>query len=126
MIEHLATLVDTFPGAANQTRCFAHILNLVAKSILRQFESPKANTNKAMAEAAEELAAVPDEIDREVPDSGLEDNEDEINDVDDDVVDSECHGVTTLNDLGYPNRQQSYVKEFTKLVRSLSFEGDKL
>jgi hypothetical protein len=34
MIEHLSTLVENFPGAANQTRCFTHILNLVAKSIL--------------------------------------------------------------------------------------------
>ena len=41
MIDHLAVLNDTFPGAANQTWCFAHILNLVAKSVLRQFEAPK-------------------------------------------------------------------------------------
>ena len=41
MIEHLATLINTFPGAANQTRCFAHILNLVAKRVLQQFEALK-------------------------------------------------------------------------------------
>jgi hypothetical protein len=41
MIEHLSTLIENFPGAANQTRCFTHILNLVAKSILRQFDTPK-------------------------------------------------------------------------------------
>lgn len=41
MIEHLATLVDAFPGAPNQTRCFTHILNLTAKSILRQFDTRK-------------------------------------------------------------------------------------
>ena len=40
MIEHLAVVIDTFPGAPNQTRCFAHILNLVAKTVLRQFEGP--------------------------------------------------------------------------------------
>ena len=85
MIEHLAILVDTFPGAANQTRCFAHILNLVSKSVLRQFESPKANSNKAMADAAEELAGVLDEIDHEG--SGLRGNDSEADDVDDDVDD---------------------------------------
>jgi hypothetical protein len=41
MIEELANLVDDFPGPANQTRCFLHILNLVVKSIIRQFDVPK-------------------------------------------------------------------------------------
>ena len=61
MIEHLAALVETFLGAANQTRCFAHILNLVAKSVLRQFEGPK--KGKAVDETAKELAADVDEMD---------------------------------------------------------------
>ncbi len=50
MIEELANLLDNFPGAANQTRCFTHILNLVVKSILAQFELPKGK------------AHIPDEI----------------------------------------------------------------
>jgi hypothetical protein len=41
MIEELAKLLDDFPGPANQTRCFLHILNLVVKSIIRQFDLPK-------------------------------------------------------------------------------------
>jgi hypothetical protein len=40
MIEELANLVEDFPGPANQTRCFLHILNLVVKSIIRQFDIP--------------------------------------------------------------------------------------
>jgi hypothetical protein len=40
MINELARLVDDFPGPANQTRCFLHILNLVVKSILQQFDVP--------------------------------------------------------------------------------------
>ena len=64
MIEHLSTLVENFPGAANQTRCFTHILNLVAKSILRQFEVRKKTNDdpddtddatKALAALAQEL-----------------------------------------------------------------------
>ena len=38
MIAELADLIDEFPGPANQTRCFAHIINLVVKSIMHQFE----------------------------------------------------------------------------------------
>ncbi|KAF8219771.1 hypothetical protein L208DRAFT_1337857 [Tricholoma matsutake] len=41
MIEELTNLLDNFPGPANQTRCFLHILNLVVKSIIQQFDLPK-------------------------------------------------------------------------------------
>ena len=47
MIEELANLLDNFPGTANQTRCFTHILNLVVKSILSQFDLLKAKANIA-------------------------------------------------------------------------------
>ena len=38
MIEYLSTLIENFPSTTNQTRCSTHILNLVAISILCQFE----------------------------------------------------------------------------------------
>lgn len=41
MIDHLASLLAAFPGSANRTRCFTHILNLVAKCIMKQFDAPK-------------------------------------------------------------------------------------
>ena len=34
MIEELANLLEDFPGPANQTCCFTHVLDLVVKSIL--------------------------------------------------------------------------------------------
>lgn len=39
MIAALARIILTFSGPGNQTRCFAHILNLVVKIILCQFDS---------------------------------------------------------------------------------------
>ncbi|PBK65454.1 hypothetical protein ARMSODRAFT_866429, partial [Armillaria solidipes] len=39
---------DTLPffdGQASRTGCFAHIVNLVAKSLLRQFDPPKRKAN---------------------------------------------------------------------------------
>ena len=71
MIEHLATLIESFPGTANQTRCFTHILNLIAKSVLRQFEAPKSKGGKVLDDAARELATIFDE---------LEDDEEDLND----------------------------------------------
>jgi hypothetical protein len=43
MTTHLETLVPSFSGAPTRTRCFLHIINLVAKSILKQFDSTNAN-----------------------------------------------------------------------------------
>lgn len=55
MIDSLSELLDDFPGAANQTRCFAHTLSLSAKSILKQFDAPKTNTRDDAAEALADL-----------------------------------------------------------------------
>ena len=41
MIDRLAELVVAFLGAANRMVCFTHILNLVVKVFLRQFDVPK-------------------------------------------------------------------------------------
>jgi hypothetical protein len=72
MIEELAHLVDDFPGPANQTRCFLHILNLVVKSIIRQFDVPASKKrldgeedDENMDEATKELLKLAGEIDVE-------------------------------------------------------------
>jgi hypothetical protein len=41
MIDQLAGKLVDFPGASNRARCFTHILNLVVKSIMHQFDIPK-------------------------------------------------------------------------------------
>jgi len=117
MIEHLAILIDTFPGTANQTQCFAHILNLVAKSVLRQFEAPK--KGKAVGEAAKELAAVVNEIDGdndEASDSGTNEGGDECDDVDDEVDDDDEDGLPDeLDELSEEDLLS--VKESVKPIR---------
>lgn len=66
MITELAELIEDFPGPANQTRCFTHVLNLVVKSIIRQFDLPKSKGGKnQMDEGAEELLSLADNIDVE-------------------------------------------------------------
>lgn len=40
MIDKLASRLVEFPGAPNRARCFTHILNLVVKSIMHQFDVP--------------------------------------------------------------------------------------
>ena len=46
MVESLATIMSNFPGEANRARCLAHIVNLVAKIILRQFDEPRKKKKK--------------------------------------------------------------------------------
>jgi hypothetical protein len=52
MIEKIAGILTEFPGKANQTRCFLHIVNLVAKGVLRQFEPAKTKGNDTLTEGA--------------------------------------------------------------------------
>jgi hypothetical protein len=49
LIKELAELVDDFPGAAAQTRCFAHVTNLSAKSFLHSFDSPTSSEGEPVA-----------------------------------------------------------------------------
>jgi hypothetical protein len=65
MIEELADLLDDFPGEANRTRCFTHILNVVAKSIIKQFDVPKARAKEVLDDMANELAALAVDLDIE-------------------------------------------------------------
>ena len=46
MIESLADIMSDFAGEANRARCLAHIVNLVVKIILRQFDIPKKKPKK--------------------------------------------------------------------------------
>ena len=100
MVEHLSTLVENFPGAANQTRCFNHILNLVAKSILRQFEVKKKAGNlnadsEDLDEATRALAVLTQELELdngpiELPE--LADDKDEGKE-DDEVTEDDKDGL---------------------------------
>ena len=73
MIEELAILINDFPGPANQTRCL-HIINLVVKSIIQQFDLPTSkkksvneedNDEDLINEAAKELLKLAKEIEHE-------------------------------------------------------------
>ena len=103
MVEHLSILVENFPGAPNQTRCFSHILNLVAKSVLRQFDAPKKKANEDsddLVEATSVLAELTREL--ELDESAEEDQEDEEGeddsraddaDKEDNELHNECDGM---------------------------------
>jgi hypothetical protein len=92
MIQELANLINDFPGPANQTRCFLHILNLVVKSIIRQFDLPTSKKTSdddsveddSLDEASKELLKLAIEIDREEEMSACRGDEGDATEDDDD------------------------------------------
>lgn len=80
MIDELADLLADFPGKANQTRCFLHIINLVAKSVIRQFDVAKGKAGEALDEAEEALLALAEGIDLEDIETQEDQNENTIDD----------------------------------------------
>lgn len=93
MIDELGSIIDAFPGAANQTRCFLHIINLVAKSILRQFEPPKARNKDLLSEGAKELAALARDLGSVDEHNGEDNDADGLEDDDEDGKKDEHEGM---------------------------------
>ncbi|KAF8808862.1 hypothetical protein BYT27DRAFT_7095431 [Phlegmacium glaucopus] len=92
MIQELSVLVEEFPGAANQTRCFLHILNLVVQSIIKKFDLPKAQED-ILGKAKTELFNLAGNIQPEELQSQQETNSDEDDDNTEGWVD-ECEEMT--------------------------------
>jgi hypothetical protein len=89
MIDHLAILNDDFPGSSNRTRCFAHIINLVVKSILKQFDVPKKQVNRVLDTAERELMVLAEDLEEEEEENlateEIEGDEDESHKMEDNV-----------------------------------------
>ena len=77
MIESLATIMSHFPGETNRARCLAHIVNLVAKIILRQFDMSK------------EKKKIPPDIDAEDKDKDDGDQDEDLDEKEERVLDKE-------------------------------------
>lgn len=128
MIEHLSTLVENFPGAANQTQCFTHILNLMAKSILRQFDTPKKAVDGDFADfddAKDALAALAQEL--EDTEAGADDGTEEGDDDDeiggeDDNEDGLGDGRDGMSDAEVAELEESLVPIRLMLTKASQFK----
>ena len=79
MVNALANILENFPGEPNQTRCFLHILNLVAKTIIKQFDVPKKKTGEGTKDVDfSVLEALADGIELEEHATQLADEEIEV------------------------------------------------
>jgi hypothetical protein len=65
MVDKLSTLLCNFPGEVNRTQCLLHIVNLVAKQLLKQFDVPWKDADSALDEAEQQLLELAAGIDIE-------------------------------------------------------------
>ena len=79
MVRELSDKVPAFGGVTTHTRCFLHTVNLVAKSLIREFDTKKQDADQALAE--EELSMEIEE------DDGMIDDGDTAEDNDDGLID---------------------------------------
>ena len=94
MIENLAKIILDFPGEANRAQCLAHIVNLVVKIILRQFDMSKKKGKKDRPNNSngdniedDEPEMTEEDIDELI--RGLDKEEKEMDDGDDEEGDDE-------------------------------------
>ena len=72
MVRELSEKVPAFRGVTSHTRCFLHTVNLVAKSLIREFDVKKWDADQALAdEELDELIQV-DLEDLEEDDSSVD------------------------------------------------------
>lgn len=71
MIERMADLIPGFGGQMTRVRCFAHILNFIAKSLILQFDVPSESEAKEAAIDKEELRELAEgsEIEEQITDA---------------------------------------------------------
>lgn len=82
MIDQLRITMKTFPGDANRARCFNHVVALVAKRMVCQFDVSDKEASAALDEAEKELRELAKGIDiEELVTRGIQDtDEDDDND----------------------------------------------
>ncbi|KAF5359917.1 hypothetical protein D9758_013966 [Tetrapyrgos nigripes] len=71
MIESLEERLTGWAGRASRTRCFAHIVNLVAKSLLKLFDTAPKKAKEAAEEAQNVWAGLGDELETEEDDETI-------------------------------------------------------
>lgn len=109
MIDSLSDLVPAFAGPTNQTRCFLHVVNLIAKSLLRQFDTAKTDLNGSGELEDEELNETGD---GDGDGDGVEDEGDD----DDDETDNDEGWVDESKELSARDLEE--LKRTTRPVKA--------
>lgn len=82
MIDALPGLISSYPGAHARVRCFCHIINLVCKSILAQFNS-SSPSNRSYSSKKAQKESERDEGEENEDEEDSEADEEEVQDEND-------------------------------------------
>ena len=104
MVENLAKIVFDFPGDANRARCLAHIVNLVVKIMLCQFDMSKKKGKKDVPK------------DNPKKEGSSEDNENEMTEQD---VDELVRGLDKEEKEMYEGDNEDDNEESDKVLRDV-------
>jgi len=104
MIEELADLLKNYPGEAGRMRCFTHIINLVAKSIIRQFDIPKGKADSALDDTERELRELAEGIDLE--DLRMQGEREDDDNEDDDLDENDDGWIDEREALDVADREE--------------------
>ncbi|GBE77188.1 putative AC transposase [Sparassis crispa] len=72
IIDELTELIESFQGQANRARCFDHIINLMAKGLLHQFDVPQNEADAALDDAENALHELAKDLELGVGEGGEE------------------------------------------------------
>ena len=84
MVDELRDRISDFPGKAMRVRCFAHVVNLIVKTILKQFDVPDKKKDEIVSEALGELKGMGTDLEDDETDDlsmhndGEDDNDDNV------------------------------------------------
>ena len=84
--------------------CFTHIINLVAKSIIRQFDIPKGKADKALDDAERELCELAEGIDLE--DLRMQGEREDDDNEDDDLDENDDGWIDEREALDVADREE--------------------
>lgn len=95
MVDIFGDLIALFAGEANCARCFNHVVALVTKSSICQFDVPKGQADAALDEAERELRELAEGLD--IEEEKTEGEWDEPDEKDDDDTDGWVDEVACLS-----------------------------
>ena len=115
MIRELEMLTPTFAGFASHTCCFLHVVNLIAKSLIRQFDAKTMiEGNAELTEWAKGLAEEQDEFQKGDGDNANNDDNDKEADCADKDEDGMVDAMADLTEAEKDELERS--KRPVKLV----------
>ena len=117
MILELSKLVPSFPGESNLTRCFNHVLSLVAKTAIRVFDVPEVGKAEILDKATAELLELAKNIEIEDLETQTAGSNDDGEDGQADSVDGWIDERLELSDVEHEELDDSVLPVRLLLVK---------